>query len=60
MTHSDKFPPQCGLVGWIYLSNYIPNPEIDDGFRFTRDQRVAENNAVQGTIRPVFTHDEDQ
>lgn len=44
-------------VGWIYVSNYIPNPQVDDGFRFTRDKQIAENNAVPGTIKSVYTEE---
>lgn len=40
-------------AAWEYRALYVPNPQLDDGMRVTREKRVAEVNGQPGTIVPL-------
>ena len=40
-------------VAWEYTTSYVPNPDRDNGIRVTNDLRVAEVNALPGSIKPL-------
>jgi hypothetical protein len=40
-------------VAWEYTTSYVPNPDRDNGVRVTSELRVAQVNALPGSIKPL-------